>query len=36
MPDAWHGPPAAARQWAAAATVPVTAVGIAVAAAVLG
>jgi cobalt/nickel transport system permease protein len=36
MPDGWQGPPAAARQWAAAATVPVTAVGIAVAAAVLG
>jgi cobalt/nickel transport system permease protein len=36
MPGGRQGPPAAARQWAAAATVPVTAVGIAVAAAVLG
>ena len=36
MPDGWHGPRAGARQWAAAALVPVPAVGIAVAAAVLG
>ncbi|GAA0796932.1 cobalt ECF transporter T component CbiQ [Spirilliplanes yamanashiensis] len=36
MPDGWHGPRAGVRQWAAAALVPLPAVGIAVAAAVLG
>ena len=36
MPDAWHGPRAGARQWAAAALLGVPAAGVALTAAVLG